>query len=68
MLPLIEEHFAAPASPAREDINAAFWQACHGGQLEVAVYPFERSADLNWLPPWAKNDRSTLRNIRATKI
>jgi ankyrin repeat protein len=54
MLALVEQHFAAPSKPTVEDINVAFWQACHGGQLQAAQYLLERGADLNWLPPWAK--------------
>jgi hypothetical protein len=31
-----------------EDLNDAFWQACHGGQRRVAEYLHARGADLNW--------------------
>jgi len=54
MMSLIEGHFAAAAKPALEDVNAAFWQACHGGQRQAAEYLLERGADLNWVPSWAK--------------
>jgi ankyrin repeat protein len=54
MLPLVEQQFAMGAKPTPEDINVAFWQACHGGQRQTAEYLLERGADLNWLPLWAK--------------
>ena len=54
LMSLVEEYFAAPAKPTPEDVNAAFWQACHGGQREAAEYLRARGADLNWIPSWAK--------------
>ncbi len=54
MLSLVEQQLAAFAKPTPEDINVAFWQACHGGQRQAAEYLLERGADWNWLPPWAK--------------
>ncbi|HEX2372805.1 MAG TPA: ankyrin repeat domain-containing protein [Actinomycetota bacterium] len=38
--------------PAPEDVNRAFWGACHGGQRGCAEYLLERGADPNWVPPW----------------
>jgi uncharacterized protein len=38
--------------PSPEEINAAFWGACHGGQPEAAKYLLDRGAELNWIPPW----------------
>ena len=35
--------------PRREQVTEAFWQACHGGQLQAARYLLERGADLNWI-------------------
>jgi hypothetical protein len=54
VMPRIEEHFTGPTHPAHDEINAAFWQACHGGQRPAAEYLLARGADLNWVPPWAK--------------
>jgi ankyrin repeat protein len=54
MQSFVEAHFAAPARATPEDINVAFWQACHGGQLQAAEYLLERGANVNWRPPWAK--------------
>jgi uncharacterized protein len=35
--------------PPREDITNALWNACRGGQLQVAEYLFEHGADLTWV-------------------
>lgn len=42
---------ADPPPPA-DDLDAALWAACHGGQLATARYLHEQGADVNWLPPW----------------
>jgi ankyrin repeat protein len=52
MLERVEEFFAGEASPARDEINHAFWNACHGGQRQTAEYLLDRGAALNWLPEW----------------
>jgi ankyrin repeat protein len=54
IMPLVEEHFARPEKPAPDDVNAAFWQACHGGQRQAAEYLLARGANVNWVPKWAK--------------
>lgn len=36
----------------REERNAAFWGACHGGRRDCAEYLLDRGAEVNWLPPW----------------
>jgi uncharacterized protein len=53
MLPRIESFFAGPTQPTPEELNGAFWQACHGGQRRAAEYLLARGADLNWIPPYA---------------
>ncbi|MDX3660092.1 ankyrin repeat domain-containing protein [Streptomyces sp. ID05-26A] len=40
----------AGATP--EDVNLAFWGACHGGQRECAERLLALGADVDWLPPW----------------
>lgn len=45
----VEDVFAGPAQPEREEITQAFWSACHGGQRHTAHYLLERGADLNWV-------------------
>ena len=54
IMPLIEEHFARAVKPTPEQVNDAFWQACHGGQREAAEYLLGRGAELNWVPDWTK--------------
>ena len=48
----VEEAFAGETEPSTEDINRAFWFACHGGQRPAAEYLLDRGAELNWIPPW----------------
>ncbi|MFJ8636694.1 ankyrin repeat domain-containing protein [Streptomyces sp. NPDC093568] len=35
--------------PAPEDITAALWCACHGGQQPMADYLLRRGGDVNWI-------------------
>jgi ankyrin repeat protein len=35
--------------PPAEQVTNAFWNACRGGQREVAAYLLNRGADLNWI-------------------
>jgi uncharacterized protein len=53
MMTSIEEYFAWPTPPAPDEVNDAFWQACHGGQRRTAEYLLARGADLNWTPDYA---------------
>jgi len=53
MLPRLEELLAAEP-PTAEDINNAFWQACHGGQRRAAELLLARGADVNWVPDYAE--------------
>jgi uncharacterized protein len=48
----LERYFAGPARPAPEEVDRAFWGACHGGQQQCAAYLLDRGADLDWIPPW----------------
>jgi ankyrin repeat protein len=41
----------AAVTPA-DDVNIAFWCACHGGQLVAAQYLLDRGVDINWVSPW----------------
>ena len=51
----LEAFFAEPVQPAPNEVNDAFWQACHGGKRRAAAYLLTRGADLNWIPDYAKN-------------
>lgn len=48
----VEQYFAGDAPPGQDEIDRAFWGACHGGAKEPAAYLLDRGADLNWIPPW----------------
>jgi ankyrin repeat protein len=39
--------------PIPEEINEAFWQACHGGQRRAAEYLLDRGADVNAIPGYS---------------
>jgi ankyrin repeat protein len=54
MMSRIEAFFAVADQPARDEVNHAFWQACHGGKRRAAEYLLGRGADLNWIPDYAK--------------
>jgi ankyrin repeat protein len=49
----IEQRFA-DSPPDEDELNRAFWYACHGGQRRAAEYLLDRGADVNWVPPWEK--------------
>jgi ankyrin repeat protein len=46
----VEELMAAEPPPSSEEIDHAFWQACHGGQRRMAEYLLARGADINAVP------------------
>lgn len=50
----LEEYFAVETPLSPDEINSAFWGACHGAQRAAAEYLLDRGADLNWIPPWEK--------------
>ncbi|GLZ32300.1 hypothetical protein Lesp02_44880 [Lentzea sp. NBRC 105346] len=35
-----------------DEVNAAFWGACHGDQRACAEFLLDRGAELDWIPPW----------------
>jgi ankyrin repeat protein len=51
----LEELLGADPTPTGDDVNEAFWQACHGGQFRAAQRLLERGADLNYHPGYAEN-------------
>jgi ankyrin repeat protein len=50
LLPLVRQHIEQTPPPDRSDIDHAFWQACHGGQLRVAAYLLDHGADIDATP------------------
>jgi uncharacterized protein len=49
----LERYFTGGRSqPSPEDVNQAFWGACHGGRQQCASYLLDRGADLDWIPGW----------------
>lgn len=40
--------------PSKEELDHAFWYACHGGQLQAAQFLRERGADVHVIPPWSE--------------
>ena len=54
LLDRLDELLAGDPPPTAEDINHAFWQACHGGQIRSAQKLVERGADVNWVPDYAR--------------
>jgi hypothetical protein len=51
MLDRLDELLAA--SPSAEELNGAFWQACHGGQRRAAERLLAGGADINNSPDYA---------------
>nr|WP_232327911.1 ankyrin repeat domain-containing protein [Kibdelosporangium sp. MJ126-NF4] len=45
----LEQHLQ---SADQDEIDHAFWGACHGGQQRTAEVLLERGAQVNWIPPW----------------
>jgi uncharacterized protein len=43
----VEELIATSPTPGPQEINEAFWQACHGGQRRTAEYLLQHGADIN---------------------
>ena len=49
----VEEFLGADPPPTREDIDEAFYQACHGGQRRMAELLLARGADVNAAPGYS---------------
>lgn len=52
-MPRVEELLAATPAPSADDINQAFWQACHGGQRRTAERLLASGADLGATPGYS---------------
>ena len=48
----VENYFSGDTSPTQRDVNCAFWNACHGAQMQCAKYLLSQGAELNWVPDW----------------
>lgn len=48
----LRKSFGDGTRPGDDGLDDAFWAACHGGQLEAAVYLLGCGADVNHLPGW----------------
>jgi len=48
----VAAYFTTEPPPGGDEVDAAFWGACHGGRLPTARYLVERGADLNWVATW----------------
>lgn len=46
----VEVLLGADPPPSSEEVDHAFWQACHGGQRRTADYLLAHGADLNAIP------------------
>jgi hypothetical protein len=53
MLSRLEELLVVTPPPTQEDLDQAFWQACHGGQLRAARRLLDAGADCNASPDYA---------------
>jgi ankyrin repeat protein len=50
-----EELLGSDPPPTQEEIDHAFWQACHGGQRRTAEFLFARGADINAIPDYTEH-------------
>ena len=53
MLGRLEELLAAEPGPTEEDVDHAFWQACHGGQRRAAERLLAAGAHIDASPEYA---------------
>jgi ankyrin repeat protein len=52
----LDELLAATPGPAQDDLDEAFWQACHGGQRRTAERLLAAGADPNATPGYAGDE------------
>jgi hypothetical protein len=63
MMSELEQQLAGLPRPASDEINNAFWQACHGGQRRAAMLLVKHGAEVTWVPDYA---RQTPRGVAAS--
>lgn len=51
----VEVLMSSNPPPTSEELNHAFWQACHGGQRRMAEYFLSRGADINAIPDHSRH-------------
>ena len=49
----VDEFLSAEPGPSQEDLDEAFWQACHGGQRRTAEYLLDRGANIDATPDYS---------------
>jgi len=49
LLDRLATYFEQEPKPSSDEITAALWHACRGGQLQTAQYLVEKGANLNWV-------------------
>lgn len=54
LLHLVTVFVTGDPPATQEEIDHAFWMACHGGQRSTAEYLLSRDANVNWLPSWER--------------
>lgn len=55
IVPRVVELLGAEPPPTQDDINEAFWQACHGGQRRAAEYLLSCGADIDAVPGYSED-------------
>ena len=56
----VEQLLVADPVPGQDEVNQAFWQACHGGQRRVAEQLLLKGADLDAVPDYAAEPAVTV--------
>ena len=52
LLDRVWARFSDDQPPARDEVDRAFWGACHGGRFDCARLLLDQGADLDVVPPW----------------
>jgi ankyrin repeat protein len=54
MFERVVELLGVDPPPTQDDLDEAFWQACHGGQLRMAELLLGRGADIDAIPGYSE--------------
>lgn len=68
LLDRVQQYCSATPPPAAEHITNAFWNACRGGQRDVAAYLLNRGADLYWIGHDRKTPLDVAHESRADEL